>query len=184
MDKTHNKNTKLHYLYSYRIKTTGNPFFTLTAAIAIISLTVIISVLVIGFYQQPDRFGFMYHEAFLIVFLYIYLIDLFLWHLLGRDEILMSTEKILLRKSGKLFKITRVILLEDILSIKYSYNRCSKFESLYLHKGGNIEFVTQKKSFVIGQDISKLAALEVIQSIQKILSEKATSAQTSQTKII
>jgi len=172
MIKIHSKTINTQYLYSFKIKTIGNSFFSLILFIAVVFLTVMIFVFAIGFYQHPKRFDLMYREVFLIIFIYVYLLDLFLWHFFGKDEILISSDKLLLRKSGKLFNTTRVILFRDILSIKYTFNRCSKFENIYLYKGGNIEFITKAKSFVIGQDISKAESLELIQNIRKILLEK------------
>lgn len=106
-----------------------------------------------------------------LVFLFItlgfglYIIDHFLWQIRGREIIIISNN-LEIKKTGKLFKTCSTIEFSSINSISYSKeNFIIKYFTEPFFKNGVIKIKTKQGCCRVGQDISEQLAQKVISDL-------------------
>ena len=134
----------------------------------VISLS-ILSTIIYGLINEPERIKDFVIVVLLLSLLIIFMVDLFLWQIRG-VEILIINDNIEILKKGKIFKSKRSILFSEFESFDYGNDdNLPLWIRLYGINGGKIIINYLGKSVRIGQDISINQAKTIVEEVDFIL---------------
>lgn len=153
---------------SYNIKKKPNWFVLVLTGFWSIGWVGIMITVTFGLIINPQKID---GEPIIILgfFLFVgtFVLNIFLWHLKGREQITITEQELIIEKKGTLFTIPRRFELFEINKIRIANtNRPTRWTDLWGLSGGNIEILYFRQKKYFGQSIEKEQARELIQQVE------------------
>jgi hypothetical protein len=161
----------------HTVKVRTRWFLTIPVLIWTIACGIMIGILTFGLITTPSRINDLIGAWLISITIFILAINYLTWQLIGRENVQITEDSIILYNSGTWFKRRLKIDFHEYEGIFYeTHNRTHRWIQFWGLGGGRISFEYLGRARRFGQDLNNTRAKALTETLKKEIEIKNTNA--------